>query len=93
MELSGDIWIGATRPKVWEGLNDAEVLVRSIPGCESMEVISPTERAARVMVKAGPARARFTGHVRMEDIRPAKAARCTSKAPAARPAWPRATRP
>jgi uncharacterized protein len=70
MELSGDIWIGAPRAKVWDGLNDAEILVRSIPGCESMEVISPTERAARVMVKVGPVRARFTGHVRMEDIRP-----------------------
>jgi len=70
MELSGDIWIGAPRPKVWDGLNDAEILVRSIPGCESMEVISPTERAARVMVKVGPVRARFTGHVRMDDIRP-----------------------
>lgn len=70
MELSGDILIGAPRAKVWDGLNDAEVLVRSIPGCESMEVISPTERAARVMVKVGPVRARFTGHVRMEDIRP-----------------------
>jgi carbon monoxide dehydrogenase subunit G len=70
MELSGDIWIGAPRPKVWSGLNDAEILVRSIPGCESMEVVSPTERAARVMVKVGPVRARFTGHVRMEDIRP-----------------------
>jgi hypothetical protein len=70
MELSGDIWIGAPRAKVWEGLNDAEILVRSIPGCESMEVISPTERAARVMVKVGPVRARFNGHVRMEDIRP-----------------------
>ena len=70
MELSGDIWIGAPRPTVWDGLNDAEILVRSIPGCESMEVISPTERAARVMVKVGPVRARFTGHVRMEDIRP-----------------------
>lgn len=70
MELSGDIWIGAPRPKVWDGLNDAEILVRSIPGCESMEVTSPTERAARVMVKVGPVRARFTGHVRMDDIRP-----------------------
>ena len=28
MELSGDIWIGAPRPKVWDGLNDAEILVR-----------------------------------------------------------------
>jgi len=70
MELNGSLWIGAPRPKVWDGLNDAEILVRSIPGCESMEVISPTERAARVMVKVGPVRARFTGHVHMEDIRP-----------------------
>ncbi len=70
MELSGSILIGAPRTTVWDGLNDAEILVRSIPGCESMEVISPTERAARVMVKVGPVRARFTGHVRMEDIRP-----------------------
>lgn len=70
MELSGDILISAPRTKVWDGLNDAEILVRSIPGCESMEVISATERTARVMVKVGPVRARFNGHVRMEDIRP-----------------------
>jgi hypothetical protein len=70
MELSGDILVGAPRTRVWDGLNDAEILVRSIPGCEAMEVVSPTERTARVMVKVGPVRARFTGHVRMQDIRP-----------------------
>lgn len=70
MELNGDILVGAPRTKVWDGLNDAEILVRSIPGCEAMEVVSPTERTARVMVKVGPVRARFTGHVRMQDIRP-----------------------
>lgn len=70
MELSGDILIGAPRTKVWDGLNDAEILVRSIPGCEAMEVVSPTERTARVMVKVGPVRARFTGNMRMQDIRP-----------------------
>lgn len=70
MELSGDILINAPRDKVWAGLNDPEVLTRCIPGCEGMEATSPTERTARVAVKIGPVRARFVGHVRMEDIRP-----------------------
>jgi hypothetical protein len=70
MELTGDILIGAPREKVWAGLNDTEILARCIPGCENMEATSPTERTARVAVKVGPVRARFVGHVRMEDIRP-----------------------
>lgn len=70
MELTGDILIGAPRQKVWEGLNDPEILMRCIPGCEGMEATSPTERTARVAVKVGPVRARFVGHIRMEDIRP-----------------------
>jgi carbon monoxide dehydrogenase subunit G len=69
MELTGDILIGAPREKVWAGLNDPEILTRCIPGCEAMEATSPTERTARVAVKIGPVRARFVGHVRMEDIR------------------------
>jgi carbon monoxide dehydrogenase subunit G len=70
MELTGDILIAAPREKVWAGLNDPEILSRCIPGCEGMEATSPTERTARVVVKMGPVRARFVGHVRMEDIRP-----------------------
>jgi hypothetical protein len=70
MELTGDILIGAPREKVWAGLNDPVILTRCIPGCESMEATSSTERTARVSVKMGPVRARFVGHVRMEDIRP-----------------------
>jgi carbon monoxide dehydrogenase subunit G len=70
MELSGDILIGAPRQQVWAGLNDPDILTRCIPGCEGMEATSPTERTARVAVKVGPVRARFVGHIRMEDIRP-----------------------
>ena len=69
MELTGDILIAAPREKVWAGLNDPAVLVRCIPGCEGMEATSPTERTARVAVKVGPVRARFVGHIRMEDVR------------------------
>ncbi len=69
MELTGDILIAAPRNQVWAGLNDPEVLVRCIPGCEAMEATSPTERTARVAVKVGPVRARFVGHIRMVDVR------------------------
>jgi carbon monoxide dehydrogenase subunit G len=70
MELTGDIVIGAPRAAVWAALDDPEVLVRCIPGCESMEVLGPTERSASIKVKVGPVRARFAGRVRMSEVRP-----------------------
>lgn len=70
MELTGDIQIAAPRDKVWDALNDPDILVRCIPGCEAIEVVGPTEKKARVMVKVGPVRTRFTGHVRMDQARP-----------------------
>ncbi|AOS79838.1 MULTISPECIES: CoxG family protein [Hydrogenophaga] len=69
MELNGDILIAAPREQVWAALNDPAVLARCIPGCESMEATSDTERTARVAVKVGPVRARFTGHLRLHDVR------------------------
>jgi carbon monoxide dehydrogenase subunit G len=68
MELNGDILISAPRELVWQGLINPETLKHCIPGCESMEATSPTERTAHVAVKIGPVRARFVGHVKMEDI-------------------------
>jgi hypothetical protein len=70
MELKGDILINAKREKVWLGLNDTELLMRCIPGCESMQELSPNERQATVKIKIGPVRARFTGKVKMIDIHP-----------------------
>ena len=70
MEMTGDVLIGAPREKVWAALDDPAVLMRCIPGCESIEVTSPTEKSARVMVKVGPVRARFVGRIRMDLVRP-----------------------
>src|SRR6185369_2698877 len=68
-ELTGDMRLTAPRDKVWAGLNDPDILARCIPGCEGIEVISPTEKSARVMVKVGPVRARFAGQIRMDQVR------------------------
>lgn len=70
MELNGEVVIGAPRERVWQALNDSSVLQACIPGCEEVVDESPTERRARVMVKMGPVRARFTGRVILSEVEP-----------------------
>jgi len=69
MELNGDILIEAARERVWRALNDPDVLVRSIPGCEEVRQISATETHVRVAIKLGPVRARFVGKILMSEVR------------------------
>ncbi len=68
MEMAEEIRINAPREKVFAALNDTEILKQSIPGCESLEAISPTEFTAIVVAKVGPLKARFTGGVRLCDV-------------------------
>lgn len=70
MEMTDSQRIAAPRDKVWEALNDAEVLRRCIPGCESLEMASPTEMTATVLFKVGPVKARFAGKVTLSDLDP-----------------------
>jgi carbon monoxide dehydrogenase subunit G len=70
MELNGDILIGAPRERVWQALNDPQVLLASIPGGEEVRQISPTETHVRVLIRMGPVRARFVGKLLMSDVRP-----------------------
>ena len=72
MELTGAMLIAAPREKVWDALNDPNVLVHCIPGCEEVQQISPTETHTRVLLKMGPVRARFVGKILMSEIRPAE---------------------
>ena len=57
MEMTGEYRIEASRQKVWDALNDPEILKQSIPGCEEIERISDTELAAKVVAKVGPVKA------------------------------------
>ena len=70
MDMTGEFRIPAPRRKVWEALNDPEILKRSIPGCEEIEKVSPTELAAKVTAKVGPVKARFGGKVILSDLDP-----------------------
>jgi carbon monoxide dehydrogenase subunit G len=72
MELTGAMLMAAPREKVWQALNDPNVLVHCIPGCEEVQQVSPVETHTRVLLKMGPVRARFVGKIMMSDVRPAE---------------------
>ncbi|MGH8757898.1 MAG: enoyl-CoA hydratase-related protein [Burkholderiales bacterium] len=66
--MNGEVRLEATRQAVWDALNDPEVLMRSIPGCEELARTSDTEFTATVVSKVGPIKARFGGKVTLSDI-------------------------
>ncbi|CAN7269086.1 carbon monoxide dehydrogenase subunit G [Phenylobacterium sp. LjRoot225] len=70
MQMSGEQQIAATRQRVWEALNDPEILKRCIPGCQSLEKEADDRLRATVAVKIGPIGARFNGAVTLADLDP-----------------------
>jgi hypothetical protein len=68
MDMTGEYRIAAPREKVWNALNDPDVLKRCIPGCEDLQKLSDTEMTAKVAAKVGPVSARFSGKVTLSDI-------------------------
>ncbi|WP_421914698.1 SRPBCC family protein [Mesorhizobium sp.] len=68
--IEGEERIAAPLQKVWEALNDPEVLKATIPGCQSLEMTSPTEMAATVVLKIGPIKATFNGEVTLKNLNP-----------------------
>jgi uncharacterized protein len=70
MEMTGEFRIAAPRQRVWEGLNDPEVLKQCIPGCQTLEKVSDTEFNGRVVASVGPVRATFGGKVTLSDLDP-----------------------
>ncbi|MFA6157713.1 carbon monoxide dehydrogenase subunit G [Mesorhizobium sp.] len=68
--IEGEERIAAPLQKVWEALNDPEVLKATIPGCQSLEMTSPTEMTATVVLKIGPIKATFNGEVTLKNLQP-----------------------
>jgi carbon monoxide dehydrogenase subunit G len=70
MDMTGEYRISAPRSRVWEALNDPEILKQCIPGCEEIQKLSDTEMTAKVVAKVGPVKAKFAGKVTLSDIDP-----------------------
>ena len=70
MDMTGEFRIPAPRQRVWEGLNDPQILKECIPGCQTIEKVSDTEFTAKVLAQVGPVKANFAGKVTLADLEP-----------------------
>lgn len=70
MDLSDELLIPAPRDRVYAALQDPEILRRCIPGCEELVKHSETELEAKVVLKVGPVKARFSGKVTLNPENP-----------------------
>lgn len=70
MDFTGRYAINAAPQKVWDGLNDPEILKVCIPGCEQLDKTSPTDFVATARLKIGPLSAAFKGKVTLSDLDP-----------------------
>ena len=70
MKLSGSYQINLEKQKVWEALNDPEILKQAIPGCEEFIKNTDTEFTAKATNKIGPFNASFTGDIELGDLDP-----------------------
>lgn len=70
MDINGEFRIPASRERVWQALNDPEVLRKCIPGCESIEKRSETEFDAAMKAKIGPVKASFASAITLSNINP-----------------------
>jgi carbon monoxide dehydrogenase subunit G len=79
MDMTGEYRIPAPREKVWEALNDPEILKICIPGCQELNKDSDTELSAKVKTKVGPVSAQFTGKVTISDSNPPEGYKITGE--------------
>lgn len=66
MELQDEITINAPKDRVYAALNDPEILRQCIPGCEELIKHSDTDLEAKVVLKVGPVKAKFSGTVELD---------------------------
>lgn len=67
MQLSDQRDIKADPATVWAALLNADVLMASVPGCQSMTGTADTGFEAVVVQRVGPVKATFTGVVKLSD--------------------------
>jgi uncharacterized protein len=77
MEFKGRYLIPAPPEKVWNSLNDPQILRQCVPGCERMDKTDDTHFSAAAVLKIGPVKATFNANIALENLDPPH--RCTLK--------------
>ena len=71
MDVAGSFVVEAPREAVWTLIRDPEVVARCVPGCSSIEPLSPTSYRATVKIGLGPLKMSFNVVVDVtEEVEP-----------------------
>lgn len=70
MNISGTQAIAASRQTVWDALNDPQVLLRCLPGCEKVERVADDRFDVVIAAVVGPLRAKFRGSLHIQEADP-----------------------
>jgi len=73
MDMTGEQFIALPQQRVWEALNNPQVLKDCIPGCETMDKVSDTEYRVVLSAAVGPVKAKFSGKLVLSDLDPPNA--------------------
>jgi uncharacterized protein len=70
LDINGEYQIACDRARVWDALNDPDVLRRCIPGCATLEREDATHMRARIVASIGPVKSTFDTRLSLENLRP-----------------------
>ena len=72
MEFGGRYLFSAPRDRVWDALNDTQVLKAAIPGCSRLEWTGEAALECEIKVNLGVMQPTFTGDLELRDVIPAE---------------------
>jgi carbon monoxide dehydrogenase subunit G len=79
VKIEGTFKVAAPRSEVWRQITHPGLMASCIPGCESIETLSPTRYGARMAVGIGPIKATFNLVVEVTKEEPPERVYCTTR--------------
>jgi carbon monoxide dehydrogenase subunit G len=68
LKFSGYYELNSSKKKVWENLNNIDVLKKCIDGCEEFLYIDKNKYNAKIFIKLGPVNASFRSTIEINNI-------------------------
>ena len=68
MKISGSAVLHAPPERVWQAINDPEVLARVIPGCDALDPLGDGHFGMTVTLGVAAIKGSYTGEVRLTDL-------------------------
>jgi len=79
VKITGSYTVDAPREDFWAALQDPAVLARTLPGCESLEVVGPDAYAATLTAGVASIKGTYRGRVQLLDKQPPESYRLTAE--------------